>query len=102
MPIFYAPNTPQNIINETSRTASIEYGTSSNKWGPYDGYVKITASNVIIPTSYIIYDYCQYSVADYHSGGTHTITTNFEIGLITNYVESKRYFYAIAIFRGGH
>ena len=102
MPIFYAENTQQNIINETSRDANINYGSSDSKWGSYDGYVKITASNVIIPTSYIIYDYCQYSVADYHSGGTHTITTNFEIGLITNYVESKPYFYAIAIFKGGY
>ena len=101
MPVFYAPNTPQNIINETSRTASIEYGTS-NKWGSYDGYVKITANNVIIPNSYIIYDYCQYTVADHHSGGTHIIDTNFEMGLITNYVASKPYFYAIAIFRGGY
>ena len=102
MPVFYAPNTPQNIINETSRTASIEYGSSSNKWGSYDGYVKITANNVIIPNSYIIYDYCKYTVADYHSGGTYTIDTNFEMGLITNYVASKPYFYAIAIFRGGY
>ena len=102
MPVFYAPNTPQNIINETSRDASIEYGTSSNKWGSYDGYVKITANNVIIPTSYIIYDYCQYTVADHHSGGTYTINTNFEMGLITNYETSKPYFYAIAIFRGGY
>ena len=102
MPIFYAPNTPQNIINETSRTASIEYGSSSNKWGSYDGYARIAANNVIIPTSYIIYDYCQYTVADHHSGGTYTINTNFEMGLITNYETSKPYFYAIAIFRGGY
>lgn len=102
MPVFYAPNTPQNIINETSRTASIEYGTSSDKWGPYDGYVKIAANNVIIPTSYIIYDYCKYTVADHHGDGIHNINTNFEMGLITNYVSSKPYFYAIAIFRGGY
>lgn len=109
MPVFYAPNTPQNIINETSRTASIEYGnssdkygSSSNKWGSYDGYVRIAANNVIIPTSYIIYDYCQYTVTDHHSGGTYTINTNFEMGLITNYETSKPYFYAIAIFRGGY
>ena len=102
MPIFHAENTPQNIINETSRDANINYGNSDSKWGSYDGYVKITANNVIIPTSYIIYDYCQYSVADHHNGGTHTIATNFEMGLITNYVASKPYFYAIAIFRGGY
>ena len=102
MPVFYVPNTPQNIINETSRTASIEYGSSDSKWGSYDGYVRIAANNVIIPTSYIIYDYCQYTVADHHGDGPHTINTNFEIGLITNYVASKPYFYAIAIFRGGY
>lgn len=102
MPVFYAPNTPQNIINETSRDANINYGSSGSKWGPYDGYVRIMANNVIIPTSYIIYDYCQYSLPNHHLGGTDTINTNFEMGLITNYVVSKPYFYAIAIFRGGY